>query len=60
MVRAENLYKGFTMHNQGGAGISVMADANLQVMAGECVSLIGPSGVGKSTIMRMVDGNYLC
>ena len=60
MIRVEYLYKSFTLHNQGGAVISVMADANLQVMAGECVSLIGPSGVGKSTIMRMVDGNYLC
>ena len=60
MIRVEHLYKSFTLHNQGGAVISVMADANLQVAAGECVGLIGPSGVGKSTIMRMVYGNYLC
>ena len=60
MDRAEYLYKSLTLHNQGGAVISVMVDANLQVTAGECVGLIGPSGVGKSTIMRMVYGNYLC
>ena len=60
MNSAKYLYKSFTLNNQGGAVISVMADANLQVTAGECVGLIGPSGVGKSTIMRMVYGNYLC
>ena len=60
MIRVDHLYKSFTLQNQVGAVISVMADANLQVPAVECVGLIGPSGVGKSTIMRMVYGNYLC
>src|SRR6056297_2731223 len=36
-----------------------MADAHLEVAAGECVALTGASGAGKSTLMRMIHGNYL-
>lgn len=59
MIRVENLSKSFTLHNQGGAIIPVMAGAELAVSAGECVGLIGRSGAGKSTLMRMIQGNYL-
>jgi alpha-D-ribose 1-methylphosphonate 5-triphosphate synthase subunit PhnL len=59
MIRVENVSKHFTLHNQGGAVIPVMAGAALTVEAGECVALTGASGAGKSTLMRMVHGNYL-
>ncbi|MGQ0565657.1 MAG: phosphonate C-P lyase system protein PhnL [Gemmobacter sp.] len=59
MIRIENLSKSFTLHNQGGAVIPVMAGASLTVAPGECVGLTGRSGAGKSTLMRMVWGNYL-
>ena len=59
MIRIENLSKSFTLHNQGGAVIPVMAGAALTVRPGECVGLTGQSGAGKSTLMRMVYGNYL-
>ncbi|HMS94349.1 MAG TPA: phosphonate C-P lyase system protein PhnL [Tabrizicola sp.] len=59
MIRIENLSKSFTLRNQGGAVIPVMAGAALTVSAGECVGLTGQSGAGKSTLMRMVYGNYL-
>jgi alpha-D-ribose 1-methylphosphonate 5-triphosphate synthase subunit PhnL len=59
MIHIENLAKSFTLHNQGGAVIPVMAGAGLTVSPGECVGLAGPSGAGKSTLMRMVYGNYL-
>lgn len=59
MIRIDNLSKAFTLYNQGGAVIPVMAGANLTVRSGECVGLTGPSGAGKSTLMRMVYGNYL-
>ena len=59
MIRIENLSKSFTLHNQGGTVIPVMAGAALTVAPGECVGLTGQSGAGKSTLMRMVWGNYL-
>jgi alpha-D-ribose 1-methylphosphonate 5-triphosphate synthase subunit PhnL len=59
MIRIENLSKSFTLHNQGGAVIPVMAGAALAVAPGECVALTGASGAGKSTLMRMIYGNYL-
>jgi alpha-D-ribose 1-methylphosphonate 5-triphosphate synthase subunit PhnL len=59
MIRIGNLSKSFTLHNQGGTVIPVMAAAALNVSPGECVGLTGQSGAGKSTLMRMVYGNYL-
>lgn len=59
MIEIENLSKSFTLHNQGGTVIPVMAGAALRVRPGECVGLVGRSGAGKSTLMRMVHGNYL-
>ncbi|WP_104493039.1 phosphonate C-P lyase system protein PhnL [Paracoccus denitrificans] len=59
MIEIRNLSKSFTLHNQGGVAIPVMAGAHLRVDLGECVGLVGRSGAGKSTLMRMVYGNYL-
>ena len=59
MIDIRNLSKTFTLHNQGGIRIPVMAGAALTVAPGECLGLIGQSGSGKSTLMRMVYGNYL-
>ncbi|TGD43374.1 phosphonate C-P lyase system protein PhnL [Pseudotabrizicola sediminis] len=59
MIEITNLSKTFTLHNQGGVVIPVMAGASLRIAAGECVGLTGQSGSGKSTLMRMVYGNYL-
>lgn len=59
MIEVSNLSKAFTLHNQGGAVIPVMAGAALRVAPGDCVGLVGQSGAGKSTLMRMVYGNYL-
>ena len=58
MIEIEGLGKSFTLHNQGGAVIPVMAGAHLLVARGECVALTGTSGAGKSTLMRMIYGNY--
>lgn len=59
VIRLRGVAKTFTLHNQGGAVIEVMAGATLAVAAGECVGLVGASGAGKSTLMRMIYGNYL-
>lgn len=58
-IRVDNLSKLFTLHNQGATTIPVFEHLALEVMPGECVVLAGESGVGKSTLMRTIYGNYL-
>jgi alpha-D-ribose 1-methylphosphonate 5-triphosphate synthase subunit PhnL len=58
MLRTNALAKGFTLHLQGGVHIPVLADVELALCQGECVVLSGQSGVGKSTLMRSLYGNY--
>ena len=59
MVHVENLAKNFVLHNQGSVAIPVLAGASFAVAPGECVALIGESWAGKSTVMRILYGNYL-
>lgn len=50
--------KSFTMHLRSGVKLPVVNNVNFSVAAGECVVLGGPSGVGKSSILKMLYGNY--
>lgn len=59
MLRVREIAKGFTLHLHGGAHIPVVDHVSFDVHAGECVVLGGPSGVGKSSILKMLYGNYL-
>ncbi|MBV6658580.1 MAG: phosphonate C-P lyase system protein PhnL [Devosiaceae bacterium] len=59
MIEVQNLSKTFTLHNQGVASIGVLDGAAFRVEPGECVALTGVSGAGKSTVMRVLYGNYL-
>jgi alpha-D-ribose 1-methylphosphonate 5-triphosphate synthase subunit PhnL len=58
VLKVENVAKTFILHNQAGARLAVIEHANFNVDAGEVVVLGGPSGVGKSTLLRMLFGNY--
>ncbi|WP_310541652.1 phosphonate C-P lyase system protein PhnL, partial [Phenylobacterium sp.] len=53
------LAKTFVLHNADSAAIPVFERLSLEVSPGECVVLAGESGVGKSTLMRSIYGNYL-
>ena len=52
------VFKSFTMHLRDGLKLAVVNDVNFSVASGECVVLGGPSGIGKSSILKMLYGNY--
>ena len=58
VLETEALGKSFTLHLQGGVTMPVLRDIGLTLSAGECVVLSGPSGTGKSTLLRSLYGNY--
>ncbi len=60
MIDVRNAEKTFVMHLQGGVQLQVVRGVSFHVAAGECVVLAGPSGVGKSSILKMIFGNYRC
>jgi alpha-D-ribose 1-methylphosphonate 5-triphosphate synthase subunit PhnL len=52
------VFKSFTMHLRDGLKLPVVNDVNFSVASGECVVLGGPSGIGKSSVLKMLYGNY--
>jgi alpha-D-ribose 1-methylphosphonate 5-triphosphate synthase subunit PhnL len=52
------VFKSFTMHLRDGLRLPVVNDVTFSVASGECVVLGGPSGIGKSSILKMLYGNY--
>lgn len=53
-----DLAKTFTMHLRDGVTLPVVEGVSFALSAGECAVLGGPSGVGKSSILKMLYGNY--
>ena len=58
LLVVEGLDKSFTLHLHGGVRLPVVSKVAFTVARGECVVLGGPSGVGKSSILKIVFGNY--
>lgn len=58
MIVVEKVAKTFVMHLRDGARLPVVRDVSFNVRAGECVVLSGPSGMGKSSLLKMIYGNY--
>ena len=58
LIDVRSVSKTFILHNQGGVQLPVLRNASFQVTAGECGGLDGPSGTGKSTLLKMLYGNY--
>jgi alpha-D-ribose 1-methylphosphonate 5-triphosphate synthase subunit PhnL len=59
LIIVEGLAKTFVLHNADSAQIPVFKGLSLEVGPGECIVLAGASGVGKSSLMRSIYGNYL-
>ena len=51
IIIAENLYK---TYHQDGQAVAVLKGVNLKVKKREIISIIGPSGVGKSTLLHLL------
>jgi alpha-D-ribose 1-methylphosphonate 5-triphosphate synthase subunit PhnL len=60
LLQLSGVTKAFTMHLQDGIRLPVVAGVAFAVAAGECVTLSGPSGTGKSSVLKMIFGNYRC
>ena len=58
MLHMKQVSKRFTLHHQHGTELQVLHHVNMTVSAGECVVLDGPSGMGKSTLLKLVYANY--
>ena len=58
IVELIDVNKTFTVHNQNGLILPVLKNLNLSISKGECLVLDGPSGMGKSTVLKLIYGNY--
>ena len=58
MLQLKKVTKRFTLHHQNGTELNVLNDVDMSVAAGECVVLDGPSGMGKSTLLKLIYANY--
>jgi len=58
VIRLKDVRKSFTLHLQDGLTIPVFEAASLTVGRGECVVLTGASGIGKSTLLKLIYGSY--
>lgn len=58
ILRVENFGKYFQLHEQGKI-IPSSHDVNLKVYPGQLTALIGPTGAGKSTVLKGIYRSYL-
>ena len=58
MLQLKKVTKKFTLHHQYGAQLNVLNAVDMTVSKGECVVLDGPSGMGKSTLLKLIYANY--
>jgi len=59
MIRSEALSKTFLVHMRGGARIDAFHDVSFSVAPGEFLGVSGPSGSGKSSLLKCLYRTYL-
>lgn len=58
-ISARNITRTFTVKNRGQKGVkefTAIKDINLEIKAGEFITIVGPSGCGKSTFLDILSG----
>lgn len=58
VLQIEDLSKSFVLHQQAGACIPVFEKLSAEVGASEAVAVTGPSGRGKSSLLKLIYGTY--
>ena len=53
MITVSHLSKSYV--NSDGSSLQVLKDVSCEINAGEVISIIGPSGTGKSTFLRALN-----
>jgi len=56
MLVIEKINKSFTSGSKTQTGPKILQDISFEVAEGEIVSIIGPTGCGKTTLLRIIDG----
>jgi alpha-D-ribose 1-methylphosphonate 5-triphosphate synthase subunit PhnL len=58
LLQLQGVAKRFTLHHQNQLELPVFDGVELSVLPGECVVLDGASGLGKSTLLKLIYANY--
>ncbi len=58
-LKVAGLQKSFTLHNRGGVHVRGFTGVNFSLHCGQLLALSGPSGVGKSSILKTIYRTYL-
>ena len=53
IIQVKNVVKNFQV---GDSEVTILKDISFEVQEGEFVSIVGPSGNGKSTLLNMITG----
>ncbi len=59
MLHVQNLAKQFQMHTAGGKTIHGFSNVSFAIETGRALALSGPSGSGKSSVLKCIYGTYL-
>ena len=59
VLQIKNLSKNFTMHIRGGVKIESFAGVSFQTKAASLMALTGPSGTGKSSLLKCIYRSYI-